>query len=108
MKRIAMTGLAIGLTTVLAGCGWGDRGRLEIAVSAADGAGSEQHAWSTPHGHSSLPPGHPPITRGQGVLPPGHPPVPEGSTCPGGGLAREPSGERFRDFRTEPSEIISI
>ena len=102
MKRIAMTGLAIGLTTFLAGCGWSDRGTLDSAVSATG------HAGSTPHGQAALPPGHPPITRGPGALPPGHPPVPEGATCPGRGLAREPAGERSRDFSTDPRQIISI
>lgn len=108
MKRIAMTGLAIGLTTFLAGCGLSDRGSLDSAVSAAGGAGSAQHGSSVPRGHSALPPGHPPIARRQGALPPGHPPLPEGATCPGGGLAREPAGERPRDFGTDPREPISI
>ena len=98
MKHIAVTGLAIGLTTFLAGCGWVDSGRLERDLSVAE------DAVSSPHGHPSLPPGHPPITRGQRVLPPGHPSLPDGATCPGGGVARHPSGERFRDS----SEVISI
>jgi hypothetical protein len=108
MTRIVMTGLAIGLTALLSGCGWVEPGNLERAVVDAGSAAGVQHGTGSHGSPSSLPPGHPPIARGHGVLPPGHPPIPEGLACPGGGAAREPAGERFRARGTDLREIISI
>lgn len=105
MKRIAMTGLAVGLATLLGGCSLGERDGLERTFADAGRGAAVEQDWSAPHAPSSLPPGHPPITQGHAALPPGHPPIPEGVTCPGGGVAREPAGERFR---TDRLETISI
>lgn len=108
MKRIAITGLAIGLTTLLAGCGWSDPVSLERAVADAGRMASDPHGAAPSRGQSSLPPGHPLIGQGHGVLPPGHPPIPQGLTCPARGADRNPAGERFRAPGTGPHQIISI
>jgi len=105
MKHIAIKGLAIGFTTLLAGCGWSDRGGLEHSFVDAGAAEALERAWSAPQGLSTLPPGHPPIKPGTLALPPGHPPIPEGLSCPGGGAARERAGQRHGADRHETISI---
>jgi hypothetical protein len=105
MKHVAMSGLAIALATVLAGCGSGPQGGLERSFADAGSAAALEQGRAAQGGPSILPPGHPPISRGPLALPPGHPPIPEGLTCPGGGAGAEPAGERYG---AEGLEVLSI